>query len=50
MGVIRGGEETIGIAELDAFMETHEPGNSREELSARVRDLTERVKKLEAAK
>ena len=47
MGVIRGGDKTIATAELDAFMETYEPGNSREELSARVKDLTERMKKLE---
>ena len=45
--VINGGSEVVATAELDAFMETREPGNTLEELSARVRDLTYRVNKLE---
>lgn len=47
MRVIGGGDKTIAVAELDAFMETHEPGASREELSARVKDLTSRVTMVE---
>lgn len=47
MRVIGGGSRTVAVAELDAFMQTHEPGNSREELSARVKDLTSRITMVE---
>lgn len=45
--VIGAGEQAIAIAELDAFMETHEPEATREGLRARLRELSRRVEALE---